>query len=355
MYDPLVGRFLEEDPLDFAPGDPNLFRYVHNNPTNATDPSGMEEIPVPEKLTPQNVSGGYFDTFVGGITRTLDGHLTASIAKYNGHRGITISYKGVNADKALFVQMGQRTVTLVEMGKNGYQINRDLVKSKYITLLPVTLGNAAGGGILATTDPKKPNWSLDNVPEEESPFYNNNSKTAAQRSGIVDVKDDFFTTIFNNNREKTAAKKGIQYQELPLRQAWVFDSLDVDPILTAGIKEAKELIKDGKVQCDEDRIKIIVKTTFKTFLVTATSTRETTKLDYYGVITWEHEASEEYKPYQPNWRSDDTYKIITGKETGQTVSDSDKKIVENLVSLAKDDAARRMNRPRLDMPGQWGR
>ena len=42
MYDPLVGRFLEEDPLGFAAGDPNLHRYVGNSPTNATDPSGMQ-------------------------------------------------------------------------------------------------------------------------------------------------------------------------------------------------------------------------------------------------------------------------------------------------------------------------
>lgn len=43
MYDPLVGRFLEEDPIDFAAGDPHLYRYVGNSPTNATDPSGMQE------------------------------------------------------------------------------------------------------------------------------------------------------------------------------------------------------------------------------------------------------------------------------------------------------------------------
>src|SRR5947207_2677092 len=43
MYDPIAGRFLEEDPEDFAAGDPNLFRYVKNEPTNATDPSGREE------------------------------------------------------------------------------------------------------------------------------------------------------------------------------------------------------------------------------------------------------------------------------------------------------------------------
>jgi hypothetical protein len=40
----MVGRFLEEDPKGFAAGDPNLFRYTRNSPTNATDPSGLDYI-----------------------------------------------------------------------------------------------------------------------------------------------------------------------------------------------------------------------------------------------------------------------------------------------------------------------
>jgi RHS repeat-associated protein len=40
-YDPLTGRFLSEDPAGFAAGDPNLYRYVGNSPTNASDPSGL--------------------------------------------------------------------------------------------------------------------------------------------------------------------------------------------------------------------------------------------------------------------------------------------------------------------------
>jgi hypothetical protein len=41
MYDPVVGRFLQEDPKGFAAGDENLYGYVGNSPTNATDPSGQ--------------------------------------------------------------------------------------------------------------------------------------------------------------------------------------------------------------------------------------------------------------------------------------------------------------------------
>jgi RHS repeat-associated protein len=39
-YDPAQGRWLSQDPIGFAGGDANLYRYVGNSPTNATDPSG---------------------------------------------------------------------------------------------------------------------------------------------------------------------------------------------------------------------------------------------------------------------------------------------------------------------------
>ncbi len=39
-YDPSIGRFLSEDPIGFAAGDFNFYRYVLNNPKNYLDPSG---------------------------------------------------------------------------------------------------------------------------------------------------------------------------------------------------------------------------------------------------------------------------------------------------------------------------
>lgn len=41
MLDPSVGRWMEEDPIEFKAGDANLGRYVFNDPTNWTDPSGL--------------------------------------------------------------------------------------------------------------------------------------------------------------------------------------------------------------------------------------------------------------------------------------------------------------------------
>jgi RHS repeat-associated protein len=39
-YNPALGRFISEDPLEFDAGDLNLYVYVFNSPTNYTDPSG---------------------------------------------------------------------------------------------------------------------------------------------------------------------------------------------------------------------------------------------------------------------------------------------------------------------------
>ena len=68
MYDPTVGRFLEEDPKGFAAGDANLNRYVGNNPLNYTDPSGTNaEGNTPAALYDPHVSfGPNGEAIVGG-------------------------------------------------------------------------------------------------------------------------------------------------------------------------------------------------------------------------------------------------------------------------------------------------
>jgi len=41
-YDPNAGRFFTKDPIGFAAGDVNLYRYVYNNPVNKVDPLGLQ-------------------------------------------------------------------------------------------------------------------------------------------------------------------------------------------------------------------------------------------------------------------------------------------------------------------------
>ena len=40
-YHPGLGRFTSEDPMGFAAGDNNLYRYCHNDPVNKSDPTGL--------------------------------------------------------------------------------------------------------------------------------------------------------------------------------------------------------------------------------------------------------------------------------------------------------------------------
>jgi len=45
-YDPTTQRFLSQDPIGFASGDFNFYRYVGNSPGNFTDPFGLINDPV---------------------------------------------------------------------------------------------------------------------------------------------------------------------------------------------------------------------------------------------------------------------------------------------------------------------
>ena len=54
FYDPRIGKFTSQDPLRFAAGDTNLYRYVFNAPTEFTDPYGL--LTVEEKVFIRNAS-----------------------------------------------------------------------------------------------------------------------------------------------------------------------------------------------------------------------------------------------------------------------------------------------------------
>jgi hypothetical protein len=75
MYDPTVGRFLEEDPIGPKSGDMNFYRYCGNSPTNFTDPQGLKKVIVVyvcAKAPSQSPSGHVFfevmDTDTGATT-----------------------------------------------------------------------------------------------------------------------------------------------------------------------------------------------------------------------------------------------------------------------------------------------
>ncbi len=59
-YDPSTQRFLSQDPIGFASGDFNFYRYVGNSPGNFRDPSGLTGLGLPwnKKPTIGNGIGG---------------------------------------------------------------------------------------------------------------------------------------------------------------------------------------------------------------------------------------------------------------------------------------------------------
>lgn len=62
----LAMTFLTKDPIGFAGGDINLYRYVQNNPVNRRDPLGLWYIDI-------NVSVGFWGGGTGGIMISPEG------------------------------------------------------------------------------------------------------------------------------------------------------------------------------------------------------------------------------------------------------------------------------------------
>ncbi len=69
-YDPVVGRWISQDPIGFAAADANLYRYVRNQSTTATDPTGLFLFP-PLAGAGGIVVGG--STTVGGGSAVVGG------------------------------------------------------------------------------------------------------------------------------------------------------------------------------------------------------------------------------------------------------------------------------------------
>jgi len=67
-YAPDTARWLSEDPIRFAAGDVNLYRYVGNDATGATDPSGEALMPSPAGIPRYNdVEVAAFKEAVNGL------------------------------------------------------------------------------------------------------------------------------------------------------------------------------------------------------------------------------------------------------------------------------------------------
>ena len=73
-YDPAVGRFIQQDPDEFDAGDPNLYRFVGNDPTNYRDPSGLFGEPnnFPGLNRPRSEIDDYLNLLLANSTSPAD-------------------------------------------------------------------------------------------------------------------------------------------------------------------------------------------------------------------------------------------------------------------------------------------
>ncbi|MFG1499166.1 RHS repeat-associated core domain-containing protein [Halobacteriovorax sp. XZX-3] len=85
-YNPVTGRWMQKDPIGFAGGDTNLYRYVNNDPVNFIDPKGENPLAIAgalvgaginvyqalqsKNVTPQQV---ILSGIVGGVTGAAAG------------------------------------------------------------------------------------------------------------------------------------------------------------------------------------------------------------------------------------------------------------------------------------------
>ncbi len=127
-YDPATSRWVSEDPIGFAAGDPNLYRYVGNSPAGAVDPSGL------------------WDWKVGGLTPGQWAHAGGVLLYEWGANGYRAGEALVTLEAGR--AMGERAV-LLSQNESGNTFDGgadDWVRFSHNMLEEVTGANAIADG-----------------------------------------------------------------------------------------------------------------------------------------------------------------------------------------------------------------
>jgi RHS repeat-associated protein len=104
-YNPATGTWMSQDPLGFAAGDPNLTRYVGNDPPNVTDPSGLQGGPDAGVM---DAESSRINPLLPGRQRGMVGqwdvnlkHLTEEKARELMQMGVAEKFPGLQGSCAL--------------------------------------------------------------------------------------------------------------------------------------------------------------------------------------------------------------------------------------------------------------
>jgi RHS repeat-associated protein len=122
-YDPTIGRFISQDPIEFLSGDFNWYRYVGNDPVNWVDPSGLAWQDI--VLGGLKNFAGAVDSFTGGATGWAAEQINSAIYGKQAAQAATaqirdsIGYKAVEyADYVNPKGWGKNSIKKVGKNKN---------------------------------------------------------------------------------------------------------------------------------------------------------------------------------------------------------------------------------------------
>jgi len=161
-YDPLVGRFISEDPMGFDGGDVNLYVYAGNNPVLLVDPWGLWTLQI-----------GFSGTAGAGGGVTSGGGIVLGFSWENGFQIGTYDVIGGG---------GYGSASFSGVGEISFSTNTDI---NDLSGGAVTSGGSAGEGIslggeanIPMDTNAKPSWTLSvggggGIPFETHAFLTN--------------------------------------------------------------------------------------------------------------------------------------------------------------------------------------
>ena len=150
-FSPSLGRWLQEDPTGFTAGDPNLSRFVGNNPARFTDPSGLV-VAMPEGL-PGNIAGRLTELGIEvrrfpdvNEYRSTDGRIRI---RWDQPHGNVPPHWDIQGFPGATDERGRAAHARVTAGGRGVDVNgRDtrVLREAGITAEPRRGGGGGGGG-----------------------------------------------------------------------------------------------------------------------------------------------------------------------------------------------------------------
>jgi RHS repeat-associated protein len=171
-YDPKTGRWQSQDPLGFSAGDSSLYRYVKNDATDRTDPSGK-------------AASDLFSCGDGDEKKDLPAKI--KVSNYGG--------RTVAATKTTTARLETEWKLIIESGyQNGKRLNlaknyefRQLVTNR------ATLWDEEGTALSRTDAEKAFRDSGINIKDKKSPYFPWATQVLDVRAGATPSKDGWFS------------------------------------------------------------------------------------------------------------------------------------------------------------------